>query len=284
MERTEAIETWQKLGTLSPAELADARVQLHWAAQVPAAAAGHLLDPAPGDTHTSLTWVDGRLATQQFTDGRRVALELATLKLSILRPDGAVDEELSLSGAGLGDGMRWASERAAGGWALRLPEYDMPGHPVRSGGSFADGDLSAFEELSRWYGNGAGILGVLQAANPTASPVRCWPHHFDIATLVALDPEGTDPEAARSVGLGLSPGDATTPEPYLYVLPWPEPKPKESEFPALAHGAWHTEGFVAGMLRGPEIVESGAAQAQAELAVGFLESALSASREILESK
>lgn len=278
MERSEAVQSWQELGAVAPAGLAEARLQLHWAAQVLASAARQLLEARPDDSHTGMAWVDGRLATQQFTDGRRLALEPATLTLAVLRPDGAPDEELPLAGAGLGDAMRWASERVAGGWGLRLPEYEMPDHAVRSGGRFAT-ELAPFQELARWYAGAAAVLEHLRSRDPAASAVRCWPHHFDIATLVALDPEEKDAEKARSIGLGLSPGDGTVPEPYFYVLPWP--KPDEHDLPDLARGGWHTEGFVAGVLRAAEVVASGDAAAQAKAALEFLESGLAESRRLL---
>jgi hypothetical protein len=69
--------------------------------------------------------------------------------------------------------------------------------------------------------------------------VRCWPHHYDIATLFALD-DG-DPETARSVGIGLSPGDSAYAEPYLYCNPWPVPDGALPTAPGPLR--WHTEGF-----------------------------------------
>ena len=47
----------------------------------------------------------------------------------------------------------------------------------------------------------------------------CWPHHFDIATLVKL--EDGQPANARSIGVGVSPGDEYYAQPYVYVSPWP---------------------------------------------------------------
>jgi hypothetical protein len=40
---------------------------------------------------------------------------------------------------------------------------------------------------------------------PTASDVRCWPHHFDLATLFSFPTQNAD--ATGYVGAGLSPGD-----------------------------------------------------------------------------
>jgi hypothetical protein len=51
--------------------------------------------------------------------------------------------------------------------------------------------------------------------------VRCWPHHFDIATLLSLG--RGDPEGAAAIGIGMSPGDAYYPQPHFYISPWPAP-------------------------------------------------------------
>jgi hypothetical protein len=98
--------------------------------------------------------------------------------------------------------------------------------------------------LSRWYGAAADVLEEVRARygsiKPGPGPVRCWPHHFDIAVLVRLD-EGQS-EAGRSIGVGFSPGDEYYQEPYLYVSPYPVPK--NPALPALPQGGhWHTRDF-----------------------------------------
>jgi len=109
--------------------------------------------------------------------------------------------------------------------------------------------------------------------------VRCWPHHFDIATLIALDP-GMNPETARSIGVGLSPGDAGRPHPYFYVTLWPYPK--DRELPALeGGGVWNTEGWTGAVLETPALLRAGIGEAQAEQAERFVESAIAACQALL---
>ena len=80
----------------------------------------------------------------------------------------------------------------------------------------------ASKELARWFDASSETLEALRALLAASSrppgALRCWPHHFDLAMLVPLDAGGG--EAARSVGIGVSPGDAHLPEPYAYVGPW----------------------------------------------------------------
>src|SRR5947208_2909581 len=76
--------------------------------------------------------------------------------------------------------------------------YEIPSHPVAGGAPFT---VSAehHEELARWFGDAALVLESVRAANK-GDAVRCWPHHFDIATLITVS-------ADASVGIGMEPGD-----------------------------------------------------------------------------
>jgi hypothetical protein len=69
-------------------------------------------------------------------------------------------------------------------------------------------DPQAAARLADWYAFGASILA--EIADPTASPIRLWPEHFDIAIEM-----GTE-----RANYGFSPGDEQHPEPYAYVGPW----------------------------------------------------------------
>ena len=80
--------------------------------------------------------------------------------------------------------------------------------------------------------------------------MQCWPHHFDIATVVAFDPPGAG--NPRSIVIGVSPGDHYYPQPYVYVSPYP--LPKGATLPPLALGHWHTEGFVGAVAIAESIV------------------------------
>lgn len=95
------------------------------------------------------------------------------------------------------------------------------------------------------------MVNSLGDAKPGPGPIRCWPHHFDIATYVALG--SGDPETAPGIGAGLSPGDESYGQPYFYVNPWPQPQ--AGALPGdIAPGRWHTDGFVGAVATGDDVL------------------------------
>jgi hypothetical protein len=277
---------WETLGGVEPGKLIEARLQLHWAAQAVAAVGKQLLPHQPDFSEQSLQWMEGprALAQGMVTAGSgrpfRSAIRLASPSLLLLDEAGEILRELPLESRTLEETYGWVKTEAEAllGRPLEQPldrPEGMPEHPVTAGAPFAFRDLAAPAELARYFANADRLFREIQEHNPGASPVRCWPHHFDIATLIALGP-GADPETARSIGVGLSPGDGGRPEPYFYVLPWPKP---EGKLPTLAGGAWNTEGWVGAVMEAVEI--TGAAEGQRERAMRFLGSAVAACRLLL---
>ena len=94
-------------------------------------------------------------------------------------------------------------------------------------------------------------LNALTSTAGSAQPARLWPHHFDIARLFVLQVDKDEPEASKSVGLGMTPGDGGIAQPYFYATPWPYPKPQPT--PALAVGRWNTEGWYGAVLEADHV-------------------------------
>ena len=133
-------------------------------------------------------------------------------------------------------------------------------------------------ELGRWFADADTMLRRIAAAIDGAEPVRVWPHHCDIASLIALDPE-LPAEEARTIGFGMTPGDGSYPEPYWYVTPWPYPQ--HPDLPELAGGgAWHREGWMGAVLTGTRLVAADASTQAGQVST-FLESAIGACRNML---
>ncbi len=266
-----SVAGWERLGAVAPAGLATARLELHHATNV-VAAAGNTLLPARGDgTRTALTWLaDGRaLAGERLPSGSRAALRFDPFELYAV-VDGSRGPGFPLAGRTVNEALAWLGD--ALGAALRAPSPSPTS--LGGGGRFGSADVEARRELGRWFGDAALALAPF-AALDVGSPIRVWPHHFDIATLLTLAGEG---EAAQTIGVGLSPGDESYGEPYWYVTPWPKPAaPRE---PPLRAGRWHTERWFGAVLPASSLLA--ASGDQAGLVDAFLSSAVAAGRSMLE--
>ncbi len=248
---------WRPLRGVDARRLKDARLQAHDAVQWLARAARAYIPPQRDDGHTSLQWKDGLdgFITQPFADGARLSLQINTLTLAL--HDGAEATRIrSLSLAGRSDTQArgWLGKqltlRSLDAQALDAPSpYQIPESAVARGASYEfTGSADALMELAAWYANAAFLLGRVQVQmigrKLAAQPVRCWPHHFDLATLTMLPMR--NPDTAGYIGVGFSPGDEYYDEPYFYVSVYPEPD--RAALPMLpAMGHWHTHDFTAGV-------------------------------------
>lgn len=282
---------WRPLGGVSHEVLAETRVQLHWAVQVVGAVPLSFLEQVPDFSHANLGWIvaDAALVSRLVgvSPPIRVGLDFPDFKLTVRDAADFVVDRLPLEGNTLDDAYAWIAE-VMGRYGvgnvdpeeLHRPDLDFPDHPVRAGAPFTGGDARARAELAHWYENTLLLLLEVVRDYDNASPVRTWPHHFDMATLLTLE-SADDPEKMRSVGLGMAPGDASYPEPYFYAAPWPVPE-SPGMLPQLAGGGtWHTDGWVGPILTSSRIVAAGnGLVAQEEQVRAFLASAIPAATEL----
>ena len=280
---------WSELGKVFISNLADARLQLHWAAQIVAAFGNSLIEPRTDDSQSNVGWVEHltALCSHPSPDGFSAGLRLADLTLLFLDQHQNVISEYRLPRHTLHQGFDWLTSTYAENSKTKpnqpfaLREYEMPTHPVAQNVPFSLKAPAPFQEYQRWYSNAHRVLNSLSENWHQASPVRCWPHHFDLATLVTLDPNKSE-EEGRSVGCGMSPGDDTYTEPYWYVNLWPYPD--KSKLPELTVGIWHTEGWIGAILTATDLVEGTPPDSQAHQVNRFLEDATQACFQLLRAK
>lgn len=246
-----------------PESLVGARNMLHKAVQPMTRAARANLPAAPDASHTNMRWDDrrGAFTTNPLrVDGGEILVGLAmtSLTLLVMRDDRSV-AALDLSGVPVGEADAWLDAQLS---ELGLKTVSGVVHPYELSPDAAeitayatDGMEKELVALAAWFAHSDSVLKAFAGRHtdiePGPSPVRCWPHHFDIATYVSL--EAGDFETARGIGVGLSPGDESYGEPYFYVNPWPHPDPADlPDPPGLGH--WHTQGFVGAILTGSELL------------------------------
>jgi hypothetical protein len=269
---------WNHLGAVEPQDLKPARLNLHFAAQVVSGVGRTLLPAQQDDSHTSLVWQQrqGALVSQPVNGNKpfRAALHLERFRLMVLDLDENVLFESALAGKTVDQAYSWLSGAITSQLGQEFPgfkplHYEMPEHPLAGAGAFSFEPAAPFAELSLWYGNAESVLEELRRKHGSTA-VRCWPHHFDIATLIKLGDE-------KSIGVGLSPGDRSYDEPYWYVGPWPHPTAEH--WPSLdGGGRWHTDGFLAAVLPADDFVRE---NNQPKRLSEFLSSAISASKLLL---
>jgi Family of unknown function (DUF5996) len=256
-------------------------LQAHHALQWLARAARAYVPAKPDDSHTNLGWdepFDG-LATHPLKDEIRLSLRLSDLTLALHDSENP-SQIFALDGRTDGEVRDWLRAHVSAVGldveALDAPSpYQLQTHAVSLGEAYALSDLKdCYAELAAWFANANASLGHVRnqfiARRIEASPLRCWPHHFDLATLMV--PEAADPEQAQSVNAGFSPGDEHYGEPYFYVSPWPYPEAaKLAPLPATGH--WHTQHFTAAIAPASRIVAAGNPQSAAQ---AFLNEAIDA--------
>jgi hypothetical protein len=285
-----AVAAEWEAGARAPSPRFDqARSAAHWAVQLVSAVGWTLATARSDDGQSALEWSEqdrALLGVVVERNGRaaRAGLRLADLTLLALGSESSDRDELRLAGQTLAAGRTWLAVALAQIFRAPIPRLEVPPNqippdPVGSGAPFGAPDPAAAAELAAWFASADRVLRAIATSTPEASETRCWPHHFDIATLLRLDGAGAPPESARTIGVGLSPGDGSYAEPYWYVTPWPPPA--RADRPALPQGSWHTQGWLGAVL--PAAALAGAktaADAGARVAT-FLSAAIAACRRLL---
>lgn len=155
------------------------------------------------------------------------------------------------------------------------------------------GNLMALERIDGTFAAGANIsIGKARTAVDLINKGRTAmtaeggaasaQHALDGMTLDQRLEGGRNSAPAYTIGIGLSPGDATYAEPYWYVTPWPYPD--EPLLSALdGGGEWHRTGWLGAVLTGSKIAAEPSAEGQARLVNAFLGSAVDACRALLST-
>lgn len=271
------------LSELSTEQLVHARLQLHHAAQIPAILARSYIGSHPEDIHANLGWDTQHKALMTYPisssdNTLQIGIQLETL--SIIMVNKQVVHAFPLAGntwdQGLHACMEFLQRNGLTGEKLRLEQPyqdDLPDFPSIGKKSFDFNDKRSFQVLSDLFSHADALITKILSEVEEASEIRCWPHHFDIAGLISYEGE-------KSVGIGLSPGDASSTLPYYYINMWPYPDKSTTSLPELkAGGKWHTEGWTGAILIADEIWK---ADKQSEKTENFIREAFSHAQALIK--
>ena len=279
---------WRPIRAVDPLQLSAARLQAHYAVQWLARTARAFITPQPDDRHTSLGWdqaLNG-FTTHALASGIRLGLNIPELKLVLLGRTGpASTASCTLHGHTDAQARIWLGKQigAHGFDATALntqSPYAMPPHPLATGAAYdAAGLGDALSALAAWFANAnASLTRIHQQLTEQkfdASPLRCWPHHFDLATLTTLPaPVGG---TTKYIGAGLSPGDQYYDEPYFYVSLYPAPA-AATRLALPKPGHLHTHEFTAAVATAHAILACQDRQAETE---AFLQAAVAGAFTVL---
>jgi hypothetical protein len=255
---------WREIKAVERGTLSAARLQAHYAVQWLARAARAYVTPLPDDRHTNLGWDDaiGGLTTHALPRGTVLGLRLADLTLIVGEGAGlAGSQSIGLQGRRDAEIREWLGRNlSAEGFDADLLDwpspYRMPAHPIAGGAPYEPGPAAALAALIGWYANADRVLDetrqAIVARGIDAPPVRCWPHHFDLDSLIPLGSGAS----ARTVGVGFCPGDDYYDQPYFYVSC--HPPPDVAALPSLPPvGHWHSHHFTAAVATADRILEAG---------------------------
>ncbi len=283
---TDAIRSDRDITPADQPALVEAWRQAHFAAQ-PAAELGKSWAVAQDDdSHSSFAWTRANnfrgLEGAPATGDRhlRARLRFEGLELSVVDERAQAVATLPLEGAALQRAVEWIGEIGRRELGDRRqparPAPDLPDHPLARNATFETVD--ALAPLADLYDATARTLEKLRTAEPAFDEPRCWPHHFDLASLavIAKDDSG---DMLKTIGAGVTPPDSLHDAGYLYVSPWMKNTPSAKPNPhALESGQWLDRGDGPPMA----ILPISALESSAQLA-NFIASAVTACKEMLDA-
>jgi len=274
----------------SAGRLIQAWREAHFGAQAAAELGKSWADERDDDSHSSFAWFrgeDGRgLEGVPAVDKGYVArLKFEGLELSVFDPsDGRTVADLTLVGRTLDEAMAWMAETCEREIGPRRqasrPAPDLPGHPLADGAAFAD-ERHGFNDLADLYDATFLTIERLRGSVEAFGAARCWPHHFDMASLAVLA-EDDSGAMTKTVGFGITPPDALEADGYWYVSPWRrDGADGGGSSPGLSVGRWEDRGGGVSMAVLPVSELSGDGERSARLA-GFVADAFNACAGVLD--
>jgi hypothetical protein len=286
MNIDELAKKWRRLDPIPFEEISTARDMAHEAIQFIASAGISFAQKKEDDSHTNCEWSRSLKAFVGNLLGEKkqicLGLNIAEFKLFLLKENWTIIEEFDLKNKNLDDLVIWLKNNFES-FGLDFDQftldkhYEIPAKTISEGGKFLVENEQSFQELSDYFSNAEIVFLSYINELTNATPVRCWPHHFDIATLLNIGNE-----KLQSIGIGFSPGDNSNPEPYFYVTMWPYPDANKVKFTELPAGTWNKEGWVGASLTASEIIKNQDEKAQCEMVLEFIDKSVIAIKDTLQ--
>lgn len=266
---------WKLISNSDFKALKSARQQAHQAIQQVSAVGRKYLPTTKDDKNANLVWVpQHQRLSGSWVEGNvifRPSMDIPNFAVLLVDDEMNVLGKFDLKGKTQAQSMVWLEEQLVklGMQTSQFtlsPPYKIPDYPTAHGKPFELKEPEAFTELAAYFHNADHILRPIKREFPQSTDVRCWPHHFDIATQIILNDTG-DPETSNSIGAGMSPGDEFYDMPYFYLSPWPYPS--RADLQPLQVGSWHEKDWLGAVLTADNLLQAQDPLEQQKLVYNF---------------
>jgi hypothetical protein len=270
------MNNWKVINKINLTDLRETRKGLHQAVQIVSAFPRNLLSHDATDGTASLTWnprISGLESLPFSTTQGAVKVVLSFNSCSLqLHLNNIVKDSFVMKHHSLNQGLQWLKTKASQIGIdpykinLELP-YEIEQYDHDQLLKVNDAALQVYRAL---YHNSHLLLKCLVVEKwEEAFDIRCWPHHFDLATLIPLE-KNEEGDILKSIGVGFSPGDEGIEEPYFYANIWPSVSYDSLAAKPLEIGKWNKHGWSGAVMSYSGFVESD----QSELLESFINQAM----------
>ena len=217
-----------------------------------------------------------------------LALHPASMRLLLMSANNEIVKEYPLIGKTRKKGEAWVRGTLkqfgidTSAYKMDL-HYEIPPHEIDYGAPFKSLPEGAYTQFSKLRGIGHEMISRVAAQFEHASPVRTWPHHFDIGSYIPLAWDETG-EVEKSITIGLSIQDIYVNEYYFYVTQWSkEGKINYESLPEISPGEFCAQGRFKGfILRLSELLQSEETIDQKAMIESFLRKGIQISLDLLQ--
>ena len=225
--------------------------QIHLASQYLAAAGISFLPQMDDDSHINLGWDEenNRLTTHPFGKAEfQIGLNIKSGELEWLK-NGRVVSKINVLTSTHKDLLNWINREVLiheiGKDYQYQFNYDLPYAPIGNGDSFHFDQEERLAYIRLLTTAQRAFKGFL-VDNDLASPIRLWPHHFDLGIYAQLNAE-----MGLYLSAGLAISDSLVEDVYYYASGWKEGKViPTSAFKGLDQGDWRSDWAGATLLAG----------------------------------
>jgi len=279
---------WKKLKNFDKNKLNREITLQHHAVQFIARAGKHLIPEKADDSHTNMEW---KTPVSSFVGNHLphfllVGLRIPDLRLLLYNENYYILHSLELPGLTGREIFKWLTEALQANKieAQNLKydlHYEIPDHNQYDEDPFPEPRTEIAEATAALRSDASEILAEWAQKEPSAAPVKVWPHHFDTGTFYPYyDKDGS---IKKSIGLGLAIADELVDEPYFYVNHWAKETIKQyPELEAPGDGKWIINGWKGSVLPYSKITTYNTSNEQEKAVRKFFEESVRITRKLLK--